>query len=348
MPGGQNEHLFRVQLDTGSSSRWVFGAGCKISGEPSDHAKRRLPIHTLYHPGPRALCHGQRRFATRYRDGSNIEGPVYTDTWCFPTRTGSNLSVNVVFGVVEKVDYLLAMSRIDGILGLGFGPPQPGTFNQTEPHSLSTVLRSEDLTANYRFCIAISRRGRSFLSLGCIPPEAPSPRFWIPVITDTGKWIIPCYGFGWGHSPTDGNFEKVTLPERPGSMHILLDSGTTHCYFPNNIVKFVYQKLGGREGGSEGFQLRNQLPDPTNIKQQMWINLGGSWNAWPQEALYGELADPAVSSADAAWYHGRLKSQGDDPKTCSILGVAFFEHYYVYFDADRNKAKVALEPRRQG
>ncbi|KAF8481380.1 hypothetical protein JB92DRAFT_3038932 [Gautieria morchelliformis] len=166
MPGGRNEQLFKVQLDTGSSS---------------DRDKPRIPQHTLYYPGSRARCHGHRRFAARYRDGTNLEGSVYTDTWSFQTRASSKLSVKMIFGVAEEVACGLALSRIDGILGLGFKAPSRGTFGGSGPHTLSTVLRSKDLTMNYLFCIGISQRG--FLSLGCIPPHVPNPGFWIPVIS---------------------------------------------------------------------------------------------------------------------------------------------------------------------
>ncbi|KAF8481379.1 aspartic peptidase domain-containing protein [Gautieria morchelliformis] len=346
IPGVPDEQLFRVQLDTGSSSRWVLGARCKITKIPSDRDKHSqpLPLHAVYNHGPTARCYGKRRFAIKYRDGSELAGPVYDDSWSFTTRTGSKLSVHVVFGVAEVVDYQLALSRIDGVLGLGFQPPAEGTFGIKEPRSFSTTLRAQDKTTNYLFCIGITSRGGSFLSLGCIPPHVREPRFWIPVISDKGTWIIPCYGFGWGHSPSDKNFEKVTLPQPDGSIEVLLDSGTTHCYFPNDIVYFTYQKLGGRKG-SQGFQfqLRSERPHRTN--SNIWINLGGHWTLWPHEAFYGELAEPAVSPAHDAWFHGRLKSQGDNPSTCSILGAAFFEHHYVYFNADPNGAKVALERR---
>ncbi|KAF8510390.1 aspartic peptidase domain-containing protein [Gautieria morchelliformis] len=335
LPGVPNEQLFKVQLDTdvrligladpGSSSLWVLGANYKITKEPSD----------------RHRCHGKRRFAIKYRDRTELAGPVYDDTWSFKTRTGSKLRVHVVFGVAAEVDYRLALSRIDGILGLGYEPfssPEEGTFNIKEPDSFSTVLQSQNRTKNYLFCIGITRRGRSFLSLGCSPPQTPQPTCWIPVLSETGTWIVECYGFGWGLSPLNNDFEKRTL-EPP--IKVLLDTGTTHCYFLNNFVKFVYQKLGGRKGG-RGFQLPSEPPDPT---KRVWINLGGSWNFLPNEAIYGRLAKAAMSPAHVAWYHGRLNSQGDNPQACSVLGVGFFEHYYVHFNADPNDTRVALVPR---
>jgi hypothetical protein len=60
------------------------------------------------------------------------------------------------------------------------------------------------------------------LSLGRIPPQIPNPMIWIPVLADKGTWIVSCHGFEWGVSPSDNNFENLTLQ---ASKEVLLDTG---------------------------------------------------------------------------------------------------------------------------
>ncbi|KAF8477898.1 hypothetical protein JB92DRAFT_3049233 [Gautieria morchelliformis] len=196
------------------------------------------------------------------------------------------------------------------------------------------------------FCICFKRKRRqSFLSLGCVPEGIPTPRHWISVIPGAMAWLVSCHGIGWGVSPSHNEFQEFKFDP---PIQVLIDSGTTHCFFADEVLNFVYEKLEGTFS-KHGFKVPSRRPSGLEVSC-IWINLGGVWILWPREAFYGVYGDgdSELEPSPELWYNGQLKSQGDD-FPYSIIGAAFFEHVYVYFDADPNGPKVAFEvqPRSQ-
>jgi hypothetical protein len=94
-------------------------------------------------------------------------------------------------------------------------------------------------------------------------------------------------------------------------------SGTTHCFFADEVLNFVYEKLEGTFS-NHGYQVPSRRPSGIEGRC-IWINLDGVWTLWPREAFYGELARPRQVAREL-WYNGQLKSQGDD-FPYSILGA---------------------------
>ncbi|KAF8509184.1 hypothetical protein JB92DRAFT_3120076 [Gautieria morchelliformis] len=150
IPGNSNVPYFKLRIDTGSSELWVLGDNYQtIDAKPNLRAGD-IPHHTSYHPGPTARSHGPSMFQVNHRNCLGAAGPIYDDTWNFPTRAGSQLGVRMNFGVAQKVHAFLARSELDGILGLCFAPDintnrETSESYLTEPRNFLATLHAEGL-----------------------------------------------------------------------------------------------------------------------------------------------------------------------------------------------------------
>ena len=79
--------------------------------------------------------------------------------------------------------------------------------------------------------------------------------------------------------------------------------GTTLCYVTDEVLDFVYPKLGEKKTKIEGtneeeYLVPNKLPLDA-ARKDIWIKLGGIWIRWSTEIFFGARTAPKMEHSNA-------------------------------------------------
>ncbi|KAJ6782472.1 hypothetical protein PWT90_04837 [Aphanocladium album] len=226
---GTPPRLFRLNLDTGSSDLWVYGAAI-----PKHLAKEQA----RYDPAGSStseLVPWELWFAG-YIDWSFVGGIVYRDTVALGGDHGGaeRMKSLVVEGQAVQVAQMVARSiaqdaGMDGILGLGFDK-----LNFAWPTKQKTWFSNiKDRLSRPLFTVDFQHKKQGKFTFGCID-GAVGPVTYTPVDARRGYWAWSSPGYAIGSKP----FTKRALK---GS----LDTGTTLLLLPDDVVKDYYAGVPG-------------------------------------------------------------------------------------------------------
>ncbi|KAJ4258119.1 hypothetical protein NW762_008260 [Fusarium torreyae] len=328
---GSPPRTFQMDLDTGSSDLWVFGAKAAAAGGSRTRYDASKSNASEEMSGA--------KWQILYGDGSNAKGYVVKDT---VSIGGLSVEAQAVQVADEVDDSFAQQPNVDGLLGLGFSsintvsPKKQKTFFDNAKTEHSTGLFTADLQHD----------APGTYSFGFINKTAYTGDIaYTPVNTSTGLWTFTSPGFAVGKG-------KVSQTPITG----IADTGTSLLWLPDEVNKAYYSQVKGAKidetAGGYVFPCNTKLPDFTFNIGNTGVTIPGSYmNFAPlQGAEPGVVARRAKRSAggsgssQAGTCFGGLQSSSDSDDV-NIFGALALKAAFVVFDGEKSRigfAKKAL------
>ncbi|KAM6489785.1 acid protease [Amanita muscaria] len=302
---GTPGQTFLMNFDTGSSDLWVPSSSCTDS---------TCSALNKYNAGSSSTSQPKSgSFSLQYVDGSQVSGPVYTETITVAGITAKGQ----YFSPVTTMSGDFATGQFDGVLGLAF--PALSSLNQN-PFFNTAFLQSNFASNSFGIKLAISGSelylggANSNLYTGSIEPHS--------ISSSTGVWQIGGASISVNGNQVVSGFETA------------IDSGTTTMYGSPGTVAQVYSKIPG----STLFDSSNGLYSfPCNSEPSVSFSWGGKdWFISPSSFNLGETQTSTDQCVGALV--GKDYGLGDN---VWLLGDSFMKNVYTVFDFGSNTVGFA-------
>lgn len=210
--GSKQKSLYML-LDTGASTTWVMGEGCR-----SDACN----IHNSFGPDDSSTYTDTgAEFSVNYGSGS-VTGHVIKDKMSI-----ANLEVTMEFGAANVTSNDFIQFPFDGILGLSMNTK-----------SFLAALKDSGLVQSNTFGISLARAADG-VNDGEIAFGGPNPSKYTGDISYTGvssgnSWVIPMDDFVVNGSPSKVN-----------GLNAYIDTGTSYGFGPVSAVEAIFSQIEG-------------------------------------------------------------------------------------------------------
>ncbi|CAO2648271.1 Nn.00g075380.m01.CDS01 [Neocucurbitaria sp. VM-36] len=316
---GTPAQTFRLHIDTGSSDLWVNAKDsqlCQQGGNQcGDSGTYNANDSSTYE-----YVNGV--FNVSYADGTGASGDYAKDTFRFGGQTIKELQFGVGY----------SSSSPEGILGIGY------TINEAavnhgglKPYPNLPQKLVDDGTINtnaYSLWLNdLDASTGSILFGGVDTDKFHGELQTLPIIPEDGvyaEFIIALTGMG--HNNTNGSiFQNENVA-------VLLDSGTSFMYLPNNVVRSLYHTFDAQYDASQGAAFVDcSLGDQEG---SLDFNFSGVTISVPINELV-VVTDVSKGQAVCALGIGPAGS------SISILGDTFLRSAYVVYDLANNEISLA-------
>ncbi|KAF2149132.1 acid protease [Myriangium duriaei CBS 260.36] len=330
-----------VVLDTGSSDLWVPALGsaaCKANKENG------CSINGAFDSSKSSTYNYRNSgFQIGYADDGTLTGDYVLETFAMDGATMSK----TLFGLATAGDFA---TTISGIMGVGYDTNEAGVQSlglDAYPniidelvengviHSRTYSLYLNDL-ANGHGTILFGGVDRAKytgnLALVDIQPNAETGSY------DTFTVVLSKITFTIG-----GQTGTMSLPT--GGLAVLLDSGTTLTYLPEDLATAVYQGLGVSLDAENG----PVLPCGVDTSDATFTFMFGSDSGVPIEVNLGQFVlpfpngfkAPSIKGQPACMFGIRSISSVPDGDSTFLFGDSFLRSVYVVYDLDNNQIGLA-------
>lgn len=310
---------FRLHIDTGSSDLWVNSANSNLcmqgGNQCGDSGTYNANQSSTYK-------YVNSVFNISYVDGSGASGDYATDTFRFGGKTLQDMQFGI--GYVS--------SSTEGILGIGYPinevavgragldayPNLPAKLVDTGAiNSKAYSLWLNDLDASTG----------SILFGGVDTDKYEGQLQTLPIVAERGEYaefIVVLTGMG--QNGNDGSlFKDENVP-------VLLDSGSSLMYLPDQVANALYQAYDAQYDASQGAAFVNC--NLANKKGSVDFNFSGVKISVPLNEL---VILAAVSRGRSICIFG-VGPAGD---SLAVLGDTFLRSAYVVYDLDNNQISLA-------
>ncbi|KIJ41452.1 hypothetical protein M422DRAFT_172297 [Sphaerobolus stellatus SS14] len=296
---------FLIDFDTGSSDLWVPSFNCTST---VCRTKRK------YTPSSSETSAAkQGTFSIEYDDGSNVSGPIFSDT----VTVAGVKAVNQIFSAVTTLSSSFQDDPIDGLLGMAF--PQLSELN-ANPFFNTAFLQG---AVRYNlFAFKLASTG-SALDLGNTNPDHfNEPIEFHNLSSESGFWQIGGAAIHTDQATPIKGFQTV------------IDSGTTIMYGPPDAVKRFYAEIPGAtlfdsDNGIYSFPCSSDPRVAFSWGGKKWDVTADNFNLGQTESgsseCVGAIAAEDIGLGSDVW----------------LLGDSFMKNVYTVFFFDRNAVGFA-------
>lgn len=311
-----------VLVDTGSSDLWFNApnsALCTSRGDPcAASGTYEANSSTTYQ-------YINSDFNITYVDGDNISGDYATDVF----QVGATIVTDLQFGIGYD------STAADGILGVGYASNEAqvsATGGKTYDNFPAKLVAEGIIGANaYSLWLNdLEASTGNILFGGVDSAKYEGELVTLPIQTVQGayrEFLITLTGVEYGGTTIGSNL----------ALAVVLDSGTSFTYLPDDITEAIYDAVGAvyneRSGaasvpcslGEQGTSLTFQFSDPAAIVVPM------------SEMVLGSESAPNGQQFQSSCLFGIAPSGN----SASILGDTFLRSAYVVYDLDNNEISIA-------
>jgi hypothetical protein len=310
---------FRLHIDTGSSDLWVNSKNANVCtqggnqcGESGTYSANDSSTYKYLNSA----------FNISYVDGSGASGDYITDTFRFGGRTIKDLQMGV--GYVS--------SSPEGILGIGYmlNEVAVGRAGLDPYPNLPQKLVNDGAINSNAYSLWLNDLDASTGSIlfgGVDTDKFHGELKTLPVIAERGQYaefIIALTGMGQ-NGRNDSLFSGRNIP-------VLLDSGSSLMYLPDDITRSLYQKYNARYEASQGAATVDC--NLGNQEGSLDFDFSGVHISVPLNEL---VIVASVSRGQAVC----LLGIGPAGSSVAVLGDTFLRSAYVVYDLDNNEISLA-------
>jgi len=315
----------RLHLDTGSSDLWVNTPGsqlcrkesqpCQFAGTYSANASSTYEYIGSY-------------FNISYVDGSGASGDYVSDTI---TTDGQKLD-RLQFGIGYS------SSSSQGILGIGYeiNEVQVGRAQKSPYKNLPSQMVADGLIQSNAYSLWLNdleANSGSILFGGVDSQKYVGTLETLPIQSQSGvfaEFLITLTDLKLGTQSIASNL----------ALAVLLDSGSSLTYLPDQIVQDIYTGVGGRYDAEEGIAY---VPcSLANEQSKLTFTFSSPTIAVEMNELVLDLVTssgrrPTFEDGTTACLFGIAPAGGGT----NVLGDTFLRSAYVVYDLDNNEISLA-------
>jgi len=273
-------------------------------------------------------------FSISYVDGSGASGDYVTDT----LQIGGQSLKNFQFGV----GYSSTTSQ--GVLGIGYSLNEAQVNDGGQPYpNLPQAMANAGLIQTPAFSLWLNDLASSTGSIlfGGVNTDKFHGSLQTLPIQPTGQdssgnyvyteFLIALTDVSLTQGSTTTNISSGQLPAP-----VLLDSGTTLTYLPDNITQAIFNAVGAQYDSSQGTAFApcslantNATLDFTFSKPTISVPMN--------ELILGSSGQMTLSNGESACVFGIAPAQGSTP----VLGDTFIRSAYIVYDIASNQISIA-------
>ncbi|POS79558.1 candidapepsin-3 precursor [Diaporthe helianthi] len=324
---GTPPQSLRLHLDTGSSDLWVntpSSALCRQTSSPCAFAG------TYTANSSSSYGYVGSWFNISYVDGSGAIGDYVTDT----TSIGGTTLSNFQFGIGYT------SSSAQGILGVGYtaNEVQVGRAGMSPYDNLPAKMKAEGKISSNAYSLWLNDLDAStgqILFGGVDTDQFTGQLQTLPIQADGGgtyaEFLITLTGVSF-------NREIIASDE---ALAVLLDSGSSLTYLPNDMVETLYDRVSAQYDSNEGAAyiacsmagsnatLEFAFSSPVVISVEM--------NELVLELVTASGKRPRFSDGTEACLFGIAPAGSSS----MVLGDTFLRSAYVVYDLENNEISIA-------
>ncbi|KAK7213618.1 hypothetical protein V2G26_020796 [Clonostachys chloroleuca] len=326
---GTPEQSVMVDIDTGSSDLWFNTPKSRLCQNRADPCSE-MGTYTANSSSSYNYVSGI--FNITYSGGNGASGDYATDN----VKIGGQTINNLQFGIGYH------SSSQENILGIGYKSNEAAVAHgHTQPYdNLPAKMVSDGLINSNAYSIWLddlnATTGRLLFG-GVDQAHYLGSLVTLPILQEDNmyaEFFVQMTGIDWnGSSVTDVNT----------TLSVLLDSGTSLMYLPDDIVEVLYNSVDASYDTSQGVALVDCNMASTN--KNLTLHFGSSLKI---DVPVSELVLDTMSS-DQDSTSGSSHSQvsaclfGVAPAgdSAAVLGDTFMRSAYVVFDLDNNEISMA-------
>ena len=310
---------FRLHIDTGSSDLWVNSVNSNLCSQGGNQCGES---GTYNANDSSTYNYVNGVFNISYVDGSGASGDYATDTFRFGGQTVEDLQFGIGY----------TSSSPEGILGIGY------TINEVavgraglEPYpNLPQKLKDDGAIKSNAYSLWLNDLDASTGSIlfgGVDTDKFDGELQTLPIIPERGtyaEFIIALTGMG--QNGNNGSiFENQNVP-------VLLDSGSSLMYLPDQVASALYQTFDAQYDSSQGAAFVDC--DLANQQGSIDFDFSGVKISVPLNEL---VITAAISRGRPVCIFG-VGPAGD---SLSVLGDTFLRSAYVVYDLSNNEISLA-------
>jgi len=316
---GTPEQSFRLHIDTGSSDLWVNAVNSRLCSEQGNQCG---DSGTYSANDSSTYEFVNNAFNISYVDGSGAAGDYATDTFRFGGQTIKDMQFGI--GYVS--------SSPEGILGIGYtiNEVQVNRFGLDEYPNLPQKLKDDGTISSNAYSLWLNDLDASTGSIlfgGVDTDKFHGTLSTLPILQEQGtyaEFIIALTDMGIGNNKTS-LFANSNIP-------VLLDSGSSLMYLPDNVATALYQRFNAR------YDSRQQAAfvdcDLANQDGTLDFGFSGVTISVP----YNELV---ITAAISRGVPVCILGIGPAGNSVSVLGDTFLRSAYVVYDLSNNEISLA-------
>jgi hypothetical protein len=316
---GTPAQSFRLHIDTGSSDLWVNAAQsslCRQGGNQcGDSGTYSANDSSTYQ-------YVNGAFNISYVDGSGASGDYATDTFRFGGQTIKDLQFGIGY----------TSSSPEGILGIGYTINEVAVGRgglQPYPNLPQKLVNDGTINTNaYSLWLNdLDASTGSILFGGVDTDKFHGELQTLPIIAERGvyaEFIIALTGMGQ-NGQNGSLFQNQNVP-------VLLDSGSSLMYLPDQVARSLYSKYNARYDSSQGAAYVD-----CNLANQQG-SLDFSFSGVKVSVPLNELVIVAAVSRGQPIC---LLGVGPAGNSVAVLGDTFLRSAYVVYDLANNEISLA-------
>ncbi|TQS34388.1 hypothetical protein Golomagni_05231 [Golovinomyces magnicellulatus] len=319
---GTPPQKLRLHLDTGSSDLWVNTPKSRLCSQGSGPCKETGEYNANISSTYKFVA---SNFNISYVDGSGAEGDYVNDDIMIGTAKIKNFQFGVGY----------SSSSSQGILGIGYSinEVQVGRARKKPYPNLSMRMVKDGLIKSNAYSIWLNDLDASTGSIlfgGIDTAQYVGPLQTVPIQKVGGvhsEFLITMTGLSIGNKVISNDMAQA----------VLLDSGSSLTYLPDDIVESIYELMGAKYDPSD-----QAAYVPCSYAQSS-VTLNFAFSGPVIKVDMSELVIPISSS----------KNQLDDETSACLFGIApagtgssvlgdtFIRSAYLVFDLDNNQISMA-------
>ncbi|OAL55125.1 acid protease [Pyrenochaeta sp. DS3sAY3a] len=310
---------FRLHIDTGSSDLWVNAVNSSLCQQGGNQCGES---GTFNANDSKTYKFVNDVFNISYADGSGAAGIYATDTFRFGGQEIKSLQFGI--GYVS--------SSPEGILGIGYpiNEVAVGRAGLNPYPNLPQKLVDDGAINTNAYSLWLNDLDASTGSIlfgGVDSDKYHGELQTLPIIPEQGvyaEFIIAMTGMG-----LNGNASSLFWNE---SVPVLLDSGSSLMYLPDNVVRYLYSTFDAQYDASQG----SALVDCNLANQEGSLDF--SFSGVNISVPLNELVIVAAISRGQPVC---LLGVGPAGNSVPVLGDTFLRSAYVVYDLENNEISLA-------
>jgi hypothetical protein len=331
-----------LQLDTGSSDIWIPWTGSSICQGSSDRCTNGAYDETASKTFEEVL---QDEFLISYVDGTQIAGDYVNETFGIAGVTVKSMTMGLAKQAEEpNADY---STPFQGIVGVGFDSGE-AIVSQSNgqsgyPNIISQmVLQGLISTRAYSLWLNDLESPEGNILFGGIDNAKFAGDLTIlPLQSDTETNYIDTFTVTFAGLNITGNGGKVVYNTKT-TAPVILDSGTTLTYLPDDIANAIAQGVGAVNNQDYGVVVPCDL---ASTQGQFLFQFGNSANGPVIKAeisqfvlpFPSDIASPKFKNGKTACRWGILAADGNP----NLFGDTFLRSAYVVYNIEGLEVGIA-------
>ncbi|KAJ5377433.1 uncharacterized protein N7496_004842 [Penicillium cataractarum] len=333
---GTPGQLVQLQIDTGSSDIWVFGArsctesesGCLGGFYDGSQSKTGRVID-------------RGGFSISYVDNSGVIGDYVADNFAIGDITVKGMTLAVATEVQDATT---------GVMGIGFDSGESIVGSGGKPYkNLVGMMVEQGLINSRTYSLWLNDVGAetgNILFGGYDKGKFKGDLIAMPIQPDAQSGQITSMTVAWTSlSITDPTQGTQTLTSSSFALPAVLDSGTTLTYIPPDLYNELasFANVMSFEGMDTGLVECEAMQQYKGTLDFGFVGSGGPVISVPfSELSYpytDETGNPlSFDNGNTACYFGLAPTQDD---TLILFGDTFLRSAYVVYDLDREEIAIA-------